>query len=72
MPATEGVPTIVIVSANQEAVTPVGKPDAVPMPVAPVVPILIFVNAVFTVTVGLDVGILAVLSVQVVNDISLP
>ena len=72
MPATEGVPTIVIVSAAQDAVTPVGKPDAVPMPVAPVVPILIFVNAVFTVTVGLDVGILAVLSVQVVNDISLP
>jgi hypothetical protein len=48
------VPLIVITSPDQEAVTPVGNPEAVPMPVALVVACVIFVNTVFTVSVGLD------------------
>ena len=38
--------------ADQEAVTPEGKPVEVPMPVARVVECVIFVNTVFTVSVG--------------------
>ena len=41
-----GVPLIVIVLVANDAVTPAGKPVAVPMPVAPVVACVIFVNAV--------------------------
>ena len=37
MPAAVGVPLIVIVLDAQAAVTPAGSPEAVPMPVAPVV-----------------------------------
>ena len=37
IPDTVGVPLIVIVFANQVAVTPDGKPVGVPIPVAPVV-----------------------------------
>jgi hypothetical protein len=37
VPATVGVPLIVIVLFAQVAVNPVGKPVTVPMPVAPVV-----------------------------------
>lgn len=37
MPATEGVPLIVIVFAAHDADTPVGNPVAAPMLVAPVV-----------------------------------
>ena len=46
------MPLIVIVLPDQAAVTPVGKPVAVPMPVALVVKCVIFVKAVFTVSVG--------------------
>ena len=49
LPVSVGVPLIVITSLDHEAVTPVGNPVAVPMPVAPVVDIVIlFVKAVFT------------------------
>ena len=48
------MPLIVIVLPDQAAVTPVGKPVAVPMPVALVVVCVIFVKAVFTVSVGVD------------------
>ena len=48
------MPLIVITLANQEAVTPEGKPVAVPMPVARVVECVIFVNTVFTNSVGVD------------------
>ena len=49
----------------QTAVTPVGKFVAVPIPVAPVVDIVIDgVKAVFTVNVGLDDAVPAVLRVQ--------
>ena len=54
LPVAVGVPLIVITLADQEAVTPAGKFVAVPMPVAPVVVIVIFVKTVFTVNVGLD------------------
>jgi hypothetical protein len=58
------VPLIVITLADQEAVTPEGKPVAVPMPVARVVECVIFVNNVFTANVGLDDAVPAVLRVQ--------
>ena len=59
------MPLIVITLADQEAVTPEGKLVAVPIPVAPVVDIVIDgVKAVFTVNVGLDDAVPAVLRVQ--------
>ncbi len=48
------MPLIVITSADQAAVTPAGNPEAVPMPVALVVECVIFVNTVFTNSVGAD------------------
>jgi hypothetical protein len=48
------VPLIVITFADQEAVTPEGKPVEVPMPVARVVECVIFVNAVFCIKLGLE------------------
>ena len=56
------MPLIVITSPDQEAVTPVGNPEAVPMPVALVVACVIFVITVLTVNVGLDDAALAVLA----------
>ena len=50
----DGVPLIVIVFAAQTAVTPVGKPVAVPIPVAPVVVCVISVMAVLIHTDGED------------------
>jgi hypothetical protein len=72
VPVVVGVPLIVITSADQTAVTPEGKPVAVPIPVAPVVDIMIFVKVVFTKSDGLDDAVPAVLRVQVVNDTSFP
>ena len=46
------MPLIVIVLPDQAAETPVGNPIAVPIPVALVVVCVIFVNTVFTVSVG--------------------
>ena len=48
------MPLIVITLPDQAAETPVGNPIAVPMPVALVVVCVIFVKAVFTVSVGVD------------------
>ena len=48
------MPLIVIVLLDQVAVTPVGNPEGLPMPVALVVACVIFVKTVFTVNVGLD------------------
>ncbi len=53
MPVADGVPLIVIVLLDQAAETPVGNPEAVPIPVAFVVACVIFVNTVFTVSVGI-------------------
>ena len=46
------MPLIVITLPDQAAETPVGNPIAVPIPVALVVEWVIFVKAVFTVSVG--------------------
>ena len=48
------MPLIVITSPDQAAVTPVGNPEGLPIPVAPVVVCVIFVITVLTVNVGLD------------------
>lgn len=61
IPIVVGVPLIVIVSADQEAITPAGNPDGVPIPVAPVVVCVIAVNAVLTHKVGVDVAAVRVL-----------
>jgi hypothetical protein len=52
VPVVDGVPLIIIVLLDQAAETPVGNPEAVPMPVALVVACVIFVKIVFTVSVG--------------------
>ena len=59
MPVVDGVPLIVIVLLAQDALTPGGKPlapeiPAFDIPVALVVVCVIFVNAVITVSVGVD------------------
>ena len=51
-PDAVGVPLIVIVFDAKAAVTPAGNPVAAPMPVAPVVVWVIFVNAVLIHNVG--------------------
>ncbi len=55
------MPLIVIVSADQEAITPVGNPDGVPIPVAPVVVCVIAVNNVLTHKVGVAEGTVTIL-----------
>ena len=57
MPLTVGVPVILIVSADQLAVTPVGKPVTVPIPVADVVICVISANIVLTHRVGVEDGV---------------
>ncbi len=52
---------MVIMLFNQAAVTPVGKPVAVPIPVAPVVVCVIAVNAVLIHIVGVEVAAVTVL-----------
>ncbi len=54
MPAVVGVPEIVIVLADQDAVTPPGRPVAVPIPLAPVVVCVIAVRAVLMHSVGVE------------------
>ena len=54
MPAAVGVPLIVIVLDAQKAVTPPGRPVAVPIPVAPVVMWVIEVRAVLMHRVGAE------------------
>ena len=56
------MPLIVIVLLAHAAVTPAGKPVAVPMPVAPVVVCVMFVNAVLIHNVGDELAAPAVLS----------
>ena len=57
-----GVPEIVITSEAQAAETPAGSPVAVPIPVAPVVVCVIFVNAVLIHKIGVLDAVPAVLS----------
>ena len=61
VPDAVGVPLIVMVLAAQAAVTPAGKPVAVPMPVASVVAWVIAVNGVLIHKVGDEEGLPAVL-----------
>ncbi len=56
------MPLIVIVLLAHAAVTPAGKPVAVPMPVAPVVVCVMFVNAVLIHNVGDELAAPAVLA----------
>ena len=53
MPEAVGVPLIVIVLDAQVAVTPAGRPVAVPIPVAPVVVCVMLVSAVLMHKVGI-------------------
>ena len=62
VPAEVGVPEIVIVLDAHAAVTPAGSPEAVPMPVAPVVVSVIAVNAVLMQRVGVEEAAPTVLS----------
>ena len=55
------MPLIVIVFADQAAVTPAGRPEAVPIPVAPVVACVMAVKAVPMHKVGADEAAPAVL-----------
>ena len=56
------MPLIVIVLLAHAAVTPAGKPVAVPMPVAPVVVCVMLVNAVLIHNVGDELAAPAVLA----------
>ena len=57
-----GVPLIVIVLDAQEAVTPAGRPVAVPIPMAPVVVCVMLVSAVLMQRAGVEDAAPAVLS----------
>ena len=61
VPEAMGVPLMVIVFEAHVAVTPAGRPVAVPMPVAPVVTCVIAVRAVLRHTVGVEEATEAVL-----------
>ena len=61
VPDSVGVPDIVIKLLAHDALTPVGKPDAVPMPVAPVVVWVILVNGLLIQSVGVDDATVTVL-----------
>ena len=72
VPVADGVPVIVMVFDDQLAVTPAGKPVAVPIPVAPVVVWVTFVIAVLTHTEGDDEATPAVLfAVTVIVPVAL-
>jgi len=62
VPETVGVPLIVIVLDDHNAVTPVGRPIGVPIPEAPVVVCVISVSAVLIHNVGVEDAVPAVLS----------
>ena len=55
-----GVPLMVITFAAHAAVTPEGSPVAVPIPVAPVVVCVMFVNTLLTQTVGVEEAVPAI------------
>ena len=62
VPASVGVPLIVMVLAAHAAVTPDGRPVAVPIPVAPVVICVIGVSAVLIHNVGVEEAVPTVLA----------
>jgi hypothetical protein len=61
VPLTDGVPLIVIVLLDHEAVTPDGKSTGTPIPVAPVVVCVMLVNVVLIHNVGVALAELTVL-----------
>ena len=63
VPLAEGVPEIVIIFVAQEAVTPAGKLEGVPIPVAPVVVCVTLVIAILMQVVGLEEAAVTVLLV---------
>ena len=69
MPAAVGLPLKVIVLLDHVALTPAGKPVAVPMPVAPVVA-CVLVIAVLTHKVVVDI-VAAVLMLTVIVPVAL-
>ena len=71
MPDSDGVPVMVIISSDQEAVTPAGKFVGVPIPVAPVVVWVISVKAVFIHKVGvLDAAPTVLFAVTVIVPVA--
>lgn len=71
VPEDVGVPLTVIVLDAKDAVTPVGKPEGAPMPVAPVVLNVILVKAVFAQSVGvLDAALTVLLVVTVIVPVA--
>ena len=62
VPLAVGVPEIVMVFDAKAAVTPAGKPVAVPMPVAPVVVWVMSVKTVLIHSVGVALAVVTVLS----------
>ena len=60
MPDAVGVPLMVIVLKANAAVTPSGRPVAVPIPVAPFVVLVMLVKAVLIQSVGVDDAVPAV------------
>ena len=71
VPDAVGGPLIVIVLLAQAAVTPVGKPVAVPIPVAPVVVCVIAVSAVLIHNVGvLEAALTVLLGVTVIVPVA--
>jgi len=67
-----GVPLMLITFAAHAALTPAGNPVAVPMPVAPVVACVIFVNAVLIHKVGvLDAAPAVLAEVTVIVPVAL-
>ena len=67
VPDAVGVPLIVIVLLAQEAVTPAGSPEAVPIPVAPVVVCVILGNKVLIHNTGEDEATVTVLLADTTN-----
>ena len=71
VPEADGVPLIVIVFEANVAVTPVGKPVAAPMPVAPDVLCVILVSAVLMHKVGeLDAPLTVLFGVTVIVPVA--
>ena len=71
MPEAVGVPLMVMVLAAQAADTPVGKPIAVPIPVAPVVVCVMGVNAVLIHKLGeLDAALAVLAGVTVIVPVA--
>ncbi len=70
VPAAVGVPLIVMVLDPQDAVTPAGRPVAVPIPVAPVVVWVIAVKAVLMHRVGVEEAVPAVFTFTMIVPVA--